>query len=93
LRVGIQADNQGITQLVGVAEGYKAPQSAAFLVATVAGFVVPADQRDALDRWAIQHAEAGATRVFGNVSVELQPQSDERWLLIVLPNATEPLPD
>ena len=94
LRVGIQADNQGITQLVGAAEGDKAHQSAAYLIATVAGFVVPADQRDALDRWGFRHAEDGATRVFGNVSVELQPDSDERWVIIVLPNATDQrLPD
>ena len=86
LRVGIQADTQGVTQLVGVADGYS-PESAAFLTAAVAGFVVPVDQRNALDRWSMRHAEAGATRAFGNVNVELDPESDERWLIIVLPTA------
>ena len=85
VRVGIQADSKGVTQLVGVAEGDNAQESAAFLISNVAEFVVPADQRDALERWAPRHAEEGATRVFGNVSVDLQPQSDERWVIIVLP--------
>ena len=88
VQVGIQADFQGVTQLVGVAEGDQAQESAAFLIASVAGFVVPAEQRDALERWAPRHVEEGATRVFGNVSVDLQAQSDERWLVIVLPKRT-----
>jgi hypothetical protein len=88
VRVGIQADVQGVTQLVGVADGDSAQESAPFLIATVTGLVVPSAQRDALDQWADRNADAGATRVFDDVSVELQPESDELWRLIVLPTAT-----
>lgn len=82
IEVRIIADRAGVSQIVGVASGLNAEDSASFLGSTVAVLAVPEREREALTLWAHQHAETGGDRVAGRASVHLQAHSANRAVIV-----------
>jgi hypothetical protein len=76
IEVRIIADQSGVSQIVGVARGLNAEESASFLGSTVAVLAVPEREREALTLWAPQHAETGGDR--GGWQNERQPSGPLR---------------
>ncbi|MEX1156445.1 MAG: hypothetical protein WED12_04695 [Chloroflexota bacterium] len=79
----IIGDRQGVAQIIGIASGLSAEDSAGYLGPTAAGIAVDESEHDALSLWAHQRAVGGGLRVFGHgVVVQLQPHSAHRAISI-----------
>lgn len=83
MEVRITADQSGVAQLVGVARDMNAEDSASFLGSTVAVLAVPEQDREAVTLWAHERAESGGQRVFPTASINLQPYSANRAVIVI----------
>jgi hypothetical protein len=81
LRVLVSGDQQGVTQLVGIASGLDVEESASFLVSTVASLAAPNAAID-LDRWSLDRAADGGVVVTGGALIELRPPSARRAVIV-----------
>lgn len=89
LEARVTGDANGVIELVGIAGGMNAEDSASFLGTTVAGLAVAAEVRDKLDLWAFERAEPGGTFTSDSVVIELQPHSPHR-AVVVIATVTDP---